>query len=136
MCIFGTITQCKGGPMGLNFEGFKMQKWSKPVDRSERVDKKNRVVCLVIMFTSRVIVIKMWKIALFIFCPNCNWFFAVIGRITKISHFYYFNGCDPGSKHDPMDYYVIQTSKTLEIWKPLKKGFRILLMWHFYYFGI
>ena len=32
-------------------------------DRAQRVDKKNGVICLVTMFTARVVVIKMSKIA-------------------------------------------------------------------------
>ena len=40
--------------MELNLVGFEMQKWNIPTDRSQRVDEKNGVVCLVIMFTPRV----------------------------------------------------------------------------------
>ena len=47
--------------MGLNFEGMEMQKWNIPVYRSQRVDKKNEVICL-IMFIFGVMVITMSKI--------------------------------------------------------------------------
>ena len=42
-------------------------KWNKPTDRAERVDEKNGLVCLVIMFTPGVMVIKMSKIAQFMY---------------------------------------------------------------------
>ena len=53
--------------MELNFEGLKMQNWNIPTDRAERVDEKNVVICLVIMFTSRVTVNKMSKMSQFYF---------------------------------------------------------------------
>ena len=53
--------------MELNLEGLKMQNWNIPTDRAERVDEKNVVICLVIMFTSRVMVNKMSKMAQFYF---------------------------------------------------------------------
>ena len=49
----------KGDPMKLNFEVFEIQKRNVPTDRAERVDKKNGVIWLVIMFTPKVMVIKM-----------------------------------------------------------------------------
>ena len=45
--------------MELNFEGIQMQKLNIPTDRAQRVDGKNGVICLVIMCTSQVMVIKM-----------------------------------------------------------------------------
>ena len=42
-----------------------MQKWNIPTDRAQRVDGKNGAVCLVIMFTPWVMVIKMSKVAHF-----------------------------------------------------------------------
>ena len=50
--------------MELNFKGLEMQKM-KYTNRAENVDEKNGVICWVIMFTPRVIVIKMSKIAHF-----------------------------------------------------------------------
>ena len=49
--------------MELNFEGFEMQKWNAPTDRAQRVHEKNELICLVIMFTARLMVIKISKIA-------------------------------------------------------------------------
>ena len=54
--------------MELNFEGFEMQKWNIPTDRAQRVDGKNKVICLVIVFTPQVIVkCQKWLI----FCIFC-----------------------------------------------------------------
>ena len=41
--------------------------WNKPKDRTQRVDDKNGVICLAIMFTFRVIVFKMSEMANFIY---------------------------------------------------------------------
>ena len=58
-------------PMELNFEVLEMQKWNIPTDRTQRVDEKNGVVCLIIMFTHRVMVIKMSKNgSLFVFSAD------------------------------------------------------------------
>ena len=55
--------------MEVNFEDLDMQKWNIPTDRAQKVDDKNGVICLLIMFTSRVTVIKMSKMVhSFIFC--------------------------------------------------------------------
>ena len=43
-----------------------------PTDRTRRVDEKNGVICLVIMFTHRVMVITMSKMALFLFSDDGN----------------------------------------------------------------
>ena len=48
--------------MEFNF-GLGMQKWNIPMDRAQRVDEKNRVICVIIMFTPRVMVIKMSRMA-------------------------------------------------------------------------
>ena len=37
------------------------------MDRAQKVDEKNGVICLVIMFTPRVMVIKMSKMAHFLY---------------------------------------------------------------------
>ena len=47
------------GSLKLNFEGLGMQRWNEPTDKAKRVDEKNVFICLVIMFTSRVMVIKI-----------------------------------------------------------------------------
>ena len=41
----------------MNFEGLEIQKWNIPTDRTWRVDEKNGVIFLVIMFTPGVMVI-------------------------------------------------------------------------------
>ena len=61
-----------GDPIKLNFEDLEMQKQNIPPDRVQRVDEKNGVICLVIMFTPvRVMVSKMPKMAhFFVFCAD------------------------------------------------------------------
>ena len=44
--------------MELNFEGLEMQKWNVLTDRAQRVDEKDGVLCLDVMFTPRVMVAK------------------------------------------------------------------------------
>ena len=58
------ITQ-RGNPMELNSESLEMQKQHKTMVGAQRVDEKNGVICLVIMFTARVMTIKMSKMAHF-----------------------------------------------------------------------
>ena len=65
--------------MELNFESLEMQKWNIATDRAKKVDGKNRVICLVIMFTSWGMVIKMSKMAHFLYflmmpAKNESWF--------------------------------------------------------------
>ena len=57
----------KEDPKELNFEGLEMQKWNKQTDRTQRADEKNGVICLVIMFAPGVMVIKMSKMAHFLY---------------------------------------------------------------------
>ena len=87
-CIFYRLEHnAKGEPMKLNFQGLEILKWNIPSDRFLREDKKNGVICLAFMFTLRVMVIKMSKMAYFfaddrnsirpircfwIFCPSCD----------------------------------------------------------------
>ena len=47
-------------------KGLEMQKWNIQSDRAQRVDEKNGVICLVVIFTLRVRVIKMSQIAHFV----------------------------------------------------------------------
>ena len=51
------------GSLEQNFEGLEIQKWNIPNDTAQRVDEKNGVICLVIMFTPKSMVIKMLKLA-------------------------------------------------------------------------
>ena len=53
-------------PMELNFEVLEMQKWNIPTHRvdeknAQRINEKNGIICLVVMLTPRVKVIKMSK---------------------------------------------------------------------------
>ena len=53
--------------MELNFEGPEMQKWNIPTDRAGTAEEKNGVIFLVIMFTPRIMVIKKFKMAPFLY---------------------------------------------------------------------
>ena len=44
-----------------------MEKLNLPTDRAQRVDEKNGIICLVIMLASGVMVIKMSKMAHFLY---------------------------------------------------------------------
>ena len=44
--------------MELNFEALEVQKWNIPTDRAQKIEEKNGFICLFIMFTPRVAVIK------------------------------------------------------------------------------
>ena len=50
-----------------NFEYFQIQKWILETLRSEKVDEKNRFICLVSMFPSWLMVLKLSKKVLFFF---------------------------------------------------------------------
>ena len=49
----------------------KCEKWNISTDKAQRADEKNGVICLAVMFTPRVMVIRMSKIAHF--CVFCWW---------------------------------------------------------------
>ena len=57
----------RGDLKELHFEGLAMQKWNIPTDRAQRVDEKNGVICLVILLTPGFMVIKMPKMAHFLY---------------------------------------------------------------------
>ena len=52
-------------PMELNFEGLKMQKINIPTNRAQKVDGKNTVICLAVIFTPKVMVINSSFFAFF-----------------------------------------------------------------------
>ena len=59
--------------MKMNFDYFQVQKWMSLTVRAEKVDEKNGVICLVSMFPSWVMVLKLSKKVLFLqFCPNLS----------------------------------------------------------------
>ena len=70
--------RANGEPLKLNFEGLGKQRWSKPTDRAQRVDEKNVFICLVIMFTSWLIVIKMSN--------NGSFLYFLLTTAEKVSH--------------------------------------------------
>ena len=51
----------RGDHMKMNFEYFQNQKWILQTVRSEKVDEKNEVICLVFMFPPWVMVLKLSK---------------------------------------------------------------------------
>ena len=57
----------KGDPMEFNFENQISNILNMPADRARVADEENGVTCLVIMFTSRVMVVEMLKMAHFLF---------------------------------------------------------------------
>ena len=63
--------------MELNSEGLEMQQWTTPTDRAQKLDEENGVICVVIVFTPIVIVIKMSEMAqlyfLFFFADDSKW---------------------------------------------------------------
>ena len=52
--------------MELNFEDLEMQRWNIQTDVAQRIDEKNWVIFLFIIFTPRLMVIKMSKKAIFV----------------------------------------------------------------------
>ena len=55
----------RGDRMELNFEGLEMQKLNIPTEQAQRVDAKNGVLCPAVMFTPRVMVVKLSKLPYF-----------------------------------------------------------------------
>ena len=63
----------RGDHMKMNFEYFQIQKWILQTVRSEKVDEKNGVICLVSMFPSWVMVLKLSKKVHFLqFCADLS----------------------------------------------------------------
>ena len=56
--------------MKLNFQGLEMQKWNIPRDRAQKEAEKNGFIYHVIIFTPGVMVIKMPKMAHFVFSAD------------------------------------------------------------------
>ena len=80
-CVFyRTEHNAKEESHKLNYDGLKMEKWNISIDRAQRVDEKNGVICL-IMFTPGVMVINISK--MFNFCIFC-W-------LSSFSYFYFPN---------------------------------------------
>ena len=45
----------------MNFKYFQIQKWMLQIGRAEKVDEKNGVICVVFMFPSWVMILKLLK---------------------------------------------------------------------------
>ena len=59
--------------MKMNFDYFQIQKWMLQTVRAEKVDEKNGVICLVSMFPSWVMVLKLSKKVHFLqFCADLS----------------------------------------------------------------
>ena len=74
--------------MALNFVGLEMQKWNTETDKTQKVDEKNGVIYLGIMFTPTVMVIKMSKMAHFLYFQLMTakklWQFELIEFLQKM----------------------------------------------------
>ena len=128
--------------MELNFEGLEMQKWNIPTDRAQIEDGKNMVICLFIMFTPQVIIIKISKMAHF--CIFCWWqqkislslhkifligFWATISKISTLedTQFHYFLLTQKFSDISTLDISQTVTPKPMNhtiFWKDSKGSFR------------
>ena len=81
--------------MELNFEGLKMQKLNVPTDRVQIIDKKNRAICLVNMFTQEDL-----SVELECFAQAVTNFLLSSAENTEKSHVSHFNYYNFGNKHD------------------------------------
>ena len=59
MMSFTDQNGLKGGHMKLTFDYFQIQKWMLLTVRAEKVDEKNEVICLVSIFPSWFMVLKL-----------------------------------------------------------------------------
>ena len=53
--------------MELSFKGLEILKSNTPTDRAQRVNEKNGVICLGLVFTTGVMIIKMSEVAHFFY---------------------------------------------------------------------
>ena len=56
----------KEDPIKLIFEGLEMRKWNRSMDRAQRLDEKDGVICLIFIFTFGVTVNAMPKMVHFL----------------------------------------------------------------------
>ena len=68
-----------------------MQKRNIPTDRAQRIDEKNGIIFLAIMFTPRVKVIKMSKIAHFLFYTVWARYLSAPERSYWVLSFYFYS---------------------------------------------
>ena len=76
----------RGDHMKMNFEYFQIQKWILQTVRSEKVDEKNGVICLVSMFLSWVMVLKLSKE-----CISCNFVLNSARNLSLLKQFTYMH---------------------------------------------
>ena len=79
-CVFHRTQYHEKGGIPLNWI-LKALKWNKPKDRAQRVDEENGVICLAILFTSRVMAFKMSEMAIF-FSPDNSKILVTIWAIS------------------------------------------------------
>ena len=72
--------------MKMNFEFFQIQKWILQTVRLEKVDEKNRVICLVSMLSSWVMVFKLSKKCIF-----CNFVLTSARNLSRFKQFTYMH---------------------------------------------
>ena len=72
--------------MKMNFECFQIQKWILQAVTEEKVDEKNGVICLVSMFPSWVMVLKLPKKVYF-----CNFVLTSAGNLSLLKQFTYMH---------------------------------------------
>ena len=71
--ILQTRRHQMGDHMKMNFEYFQIQKWIIETVRLKKADEKNGVICLVSMFPSQFMVLKVFKNVYFLqFCADLS----------------------------------------------------------------
>ena len=75
-----------GDHMKMNFDYFQIQKWMLQTVRVEKVDEKNAVICLVSMFHSWVMVLKLSKKCIF-----WNFVLTSAKNLTVLKQFTYMH---------------------------------------------
>ena len=100
-CVFnGLEYNPNGEPIGIKF----WSSWNAEIkyistDRAQRADAKNETICLVIMFTSKVIVIKMSKMSHFcFFCWLHQTISHSLDNILNCKNLYEFSETGMGGK--------------------------------------
>ena len=87
--ILQTRMDQRGDHMKMNLEYFQIQKWILQTVRAEKVDEKNRVICLISVFPSWVTVLKLPKKVHF-----CNFLLTSARNISLLKQFTYMHQKD------------------------------------------
>ena len=87
----------RGNSREQNFEVLQMQKWNIPTDRAQTEDEKSGVICLIILFSPWVMIVKMFKMANFLgrFVDDV---FSILKRTHLENFFYYVSNLDKNIK--------------------------------------